>query len=84
MDTNSNTILSTTCCASFEKCAREAASLGALGQVDRVGGAFLKLFPEPFFRNKNVKWTPRWHQQSKKSYEKRHLKRGRQNILEMC
>ena len=64
METNSNSILSSNCCFLFEKCAREAASLGASGHVNSHpfscwGPLFLKLFSEYLFHENVCQMEPK-------------------------
>ena len=77
-ETNSNNMLSSNCCFLFEKCAREAASLGAPGHVHRDSfslkrALFWQPCSGPFFLKNDAKWNPIWHHKSKKMWSKTKL-----------
>ena len=90
VETHPNSILNSNCCFLFEKCEREAASLGASGHVDnqflwcKWVPFFRSHFRNCFFLTHDAKWSPEAHHISRNILSKRNLKRGRQNMRKLC
>ena len=89
MDANSSNNSNSSYCFLFELCAREAASLGAIGHGDGDSFSirapiFLKRFSERFLSEMVPNGASDGLTNVATSDKKQHLKRSPQNLLNMC